>query len=142
MNTTPLIKEVLINVPSDKVWKAITDKDQMKQWYFDLADFRPEVGFEFEFMGGEKDKIFRHLCRITEVDEGKKLTYSWKYDGFEGISYVTFELQDEAGSTRVRLSHAGLESFPTIAEFNKENFVKGWNHIIGTSLKEYLVRSI
>jgi uncharacterized protein YndB with AHSA1/START domain len=30
-----------------KVWEAITDKAKMKQWYFDLSEFKPEVGFEF-----------------------------------------------------------------------------------------------
>lgn len=27
------------------VWKAITEKEWMKQWYFDLQEFKPEVGF-------------------------------------------------------------------------------------------------
>ena len=35
------------------VWTAITDKTWMKQWYFDLQEFKPEVGFTFEFVGGD-----------------------------------------------------------------------------------------
>jgi len=74
----PLVKEVLLNAPASKVWKAITNKDQMKKWYFDLAEFKPEVGFEFQFHAGDEKKQWLHLCKITEVAAGKKLTYSWK----------------------------------------------------------------
>ena len=52
-NTTsqPVIKEVLLDAPVSRVWKAITDKEDMKHWYFDFAEFKPEVGFEFQFYG-------------------------------------------------------------------------------------------
>jgi len=45
----------------------------------------------------------------------------------------------EGNKTRVKLTHTGLETFPASnADFAKGNFVQGWTHIIGTSLKEYL----
>jgi uncharacterized protein YndB with AHSA1/START domain len=139
MKNEPFVIERTFNAPVQKVWKAITDKDQMKQWYFDLAAFKPEVGFEFSFSGGPKDKQYLHLCRITEVVKEKKLTYSWRYDGYEGNSFVTFELFPENGKTRLRLTHEGLEAFPANNhDFAKENFVAGWTSIIGKSLGEFL----
>jgi len=139
MNPAPVIKEVLLNVSAPKVWKAITDKNEMKQWYFDLAEFKPEVGFEFQFHGGDEKKQWLHLCKVTEAITGKKLTYSWKYDGYGGISYVTFELFPEGSKTRLKLTHSGLESFPVdeVTEFNRENFEAGWESIICTSLKDF-----
>jgi uncharacterized protein YndB with AHSA1/START domain len=136
----PIIKEVLLNALVSKVWKAITDKNEMKQWYFDLAEFKAEVGFGFQFYGGDEKKQWLHLCMVTEVIKEKKLTYSWKYDGYEGISYVTFELFPEGKVTRLKLTHTGLESFPSdeVPEFNRENFVAGWNQIIGISIKEFV----
>ena len=60
------------------VWKAITDKTWMKQWYFDLKEFKPEVGFTFEFVGGHENGIqYHHICVVTEVIFEKKLVYSW-----------------------------------------------------------------
>jgi uncharacterized protein YndB with AHSA1/START domain len=140
MKTHPFVKEITINVTIEKVWNAITDKDQMKQWYFDLKEFKPEVGFEFQFYAGDEKKQWLHLCKITEVVKEKKLTYSWRYDGYSGISYVTFELLPENNKTRLKLTHAGLETFPgdTVPELRKENFAQGWNQIIGKSLKEFL----
>jgi uncharacterized protein YndB with AHSA1/START domain len=123
------------------VWKAITDKDQMKQWYFDIAAFKPEAGFEFQFYGeGKHGEKFLHLCKIIEAIPGKKLTYSWRYEGYEGDSFVTFELFGEGDKTRLKLSHKGLETFPVTAhnDFAKENFMEGWTYIIGKGLKEYV----
>ncbi|HTY38914.1 MAG TPA: SRPBCC domain-containing protein [Bacteroidota bacterium] len=138
-NTTPVIVERTFDAPIGRVWQAITDKQQMKQWYFDLAEFRAEVGFEFRFTGGTEEHQYLHICRITELVPGKKLTHSWRYDGFEGISFVTFELFDEGGRTRVKLTHSGLESFPASnPDFAKKNFEAGWTAIVGTSLKKYL----
>ena len=139
MNIEPFVIERTFNAPAAKVWKAITDRDEMSKWYFDLAAFKPVVGFEFSFEGGPDGRTYLHLCKITEVIEGRKLTYSWRYDGYEGNSFVTFELLEEDDKTRVKLTHAGLETFPASnADLAKENFVQGWTHIIGTSLKGYL----
>ncbi len=139
MNNEPIIIERTYNVPTATVWKAISDKNEMKKWYFDLAEFKPEVGFEFQFYGGKEERQYLHLCRITEVIVGRKLTYSWCYDGYEGISYVTFELFNEGKQTRLILTHKGLESFPVSnPDLARENFVEGWTHIINISLKEFL----
>ena len=112
----------------------------MKQWYFDLSEFKPEVDFEFQFQGeGTKGEKYMHLCKITEVIVGKKIAYSWRYDGYEGNSLVTFELFEEGDKTRLQLTHAGLETFPTKnPDFGKESFTKGWTHLIGTSLKKFI----
>jgi uncharacterized protein YndB with AHSA1/START domain len=139
MKTDPFTIERTFNAPVSKVWKALTDKDEMKKWYFDLAEFKPEVGFEFHFTGGPKGKEYLHLCKIAEVIEGKKLTYSWKYDGYAGESFVTFELFPQGNKTRLKLTHAGLETFPADnPDMAKKNFVQGWTAIVGTNLKEYL----
>jgi uncharacterized protein YndB with AHSA1/START domain len=138
MENKPIIVERKYNAPISKVWKAITDKEEMKQWYFDLAEFQPELGFKFQFIGGTEDNQYLHLCEVTEVIPEKKLTYSWRYDGYEGNSFVSFELFEKGDETRLKLTHRGLESFPNNPDFAKTNFEMGWDQIINTSLKEYL----
>jgi uncharacterized protein YndB with AHSA1/START domain len=142
MRNEPFVIERTYNAPVEKVWKAITDRDQMKQWYFDLAEFKPVVGFEFKFEGGTETRTYVHLCKITDVVVNRKLRYSWKYEGFEGISYVTFELFDEGeNKTRLKLTHEGLETFPALADFAKENFAKGWTEITGKMLKNFVEKN-
>jgi len=139
MRTNELVFERTYNAPIAKVWKAITDKNQMKEWYFDISSFRPQVGFEFQFTGGDESTQYVHLCRITEVSHGKKLCHTWRYEGFTGESKVCFELFHEEDKTRLKLIHSGLETFPADnPAFAKENFEEGWSHIIGKSLKEYV----
>lgn len=139
MNNEPFEIERTLNAPVEKVWKAITDKDQMRQWYFDLSAFEPVVGFEFEFTGGSKEKSYLHKCKITAVEPNKKLAYSWQYDGYPGYSEVTMELSEQGDKTKLKLTHTGLESFPAgNKDFEKSSFEKGWTYIIGTSIINFL----
>ena len=139
MKAEPFVIERVYNAPITKVWEAITDNNKMKEWYFQLEDFKPEVGFTFTFNGGSKEKTYIHLCEVTEVIPGKKLTHSWNYEGYPGGSFVTWELFDEGDKTRLKLTHAGLETFPQdTKDFSRESFTKGWTHITGTSLANYL----
>lgn len=130
--------ERIYNAPVGKVWEAITDNTKMKEWYFDLAEFKPEVGFEFEFYGESEGVKYRHLCKVTAVEKEKKLAYSWRYDGYPGNSVVTFELFPEGEKTKIKLTHEGLETFPDLKDFKRESFAAGWNEIIGNILKTYV----
>ncbi|MEJ7735949.1 MAG: SRPBCC domain-containing protein [Chitinophagaceae bacterium] len=131
--------ERTFNAPVEKVWKAITDKDQMKLWYFDIADFKAESGFEFKFEAKSEDKSYLHLCKITEVIPGEKPSYSWRYEGYEGNSFVSFELFPEGDQTRLLLTHDGLETFPAdVPDFARECFATGWTEIIGLNLKNFV----
>ena len=139
MSNEPIIVKQTYKAPVYKVWEALTVKEQMKKWYFDLAEFKPELGFKFSFTGGTEEKSYLHLCRITELEFERKLTHTWVYEGFEGVSFVSWELFAVGDKTRVKLTHAGLETFPKAnKDFARENFVEGWNHIVGVSLKEFV----
>lgn len=140
MTTKPFYIERVFETDNYNLWRALTEKELMKLWYFDLKEFRAEVGFTFQFISGPKDGIqYIHLCEVTEVILHKKLTYSWKYEGYEGISYVTFELIEMDKKTKLQLTHTGLESFPiSNSDFALHNFEAGWNQIINTSLKEFI----
>jgi uncharacterized protein YndB with AHSA1/START domain len=133
----------LLHAPLQKVWSAITDKEEMKAWYFDLAEFRPEIGFQFSFTGGpEGGPVYVHLCEVTEVIAQKKLTYSWKYEGFPGISWVTFDLEPQGENTLLTLTHIGLESIaPSGPDFALKNFKEGWNHFVNNALPAYVEQS-
>ncbi len=66
MNNQPIVLERLLNAPAAKVWAALTEKDEMKNWYFDLPDFKAEKGFQFQFNGGPPEKQYLHLCEVPK----------------------------------------------------------------------------
>ena len=135
-----VIIERTLNAPVARVWQALTDVDQMSNWYFDLKEFKPEVGFEFEFIVEHEGNTYHHLCEVTEVVPQKTIAYTWRYKGEPGNSLVTIELFPDGNKTKLRLTHEGLETFPKTPAYARKNFEAGWTAIIGSELKQFVER--
>lgn len=127
-------------VSTDILWKAVTDKDEMKEWYFKVEEFVPEVGFEFQFWGESETRKYLHFCKITEAIDGKRICYSWEYDGISGSTLLCFDISAiSEKSCELILTHKGFETFPAeMNELKAENFEIGWKQILGTSLRNYI----
>lgn len=136
----PIVVEQTFNVTRPELWKAITELNQMTKWFFEnIESFEPKVGFETNFVVKNNNRIFPHLWRITEVEPEEKITYNWKYEGYEGDSYVTFKLSEYKDGSKLTLIHRVTESFSqNIEEFKRESCIGGWNWFIRKSLKNYL----
>lgn len=129
------------NASAEKIWQAITDRNQMKQWYFEMLEtFEPKAGFTTRFNVPHEGKNFVHVWKVTEVVPGKKISYEWKYEGYPGNSLVTFELNADEGKTMITLTHENLDTFlpGSNPELSGENFKQGWTSLIGSSLKTFL----
>jgi uncharacterized protein YndB with AHSA1/START domain len=140
-STDAVIVERTLNAPVPRVWQAVTDVEQMRQWYFDLKEFKPEPGFEFEFVVEHEGNSYHHLCRVTEVVPQKRIAYTWRYKGEPGDSLVTIELSPEGENTRLKLTHSGIETFPKTPAYARKNFEAGWTAIIGTELKQFIEKT-
>ena len=140
MNSEDVIVERIYNAHIAKVWDAITKVDEMRNWYFQLEDFKPEVGFKFDFIGGPEDGTkYLHLCEVTEIEEGKKIAYSWRYDNYPGNSIVTWTLLEKGEHTLLQLTHTGIETLEEGGpDFARANFLAGWTYFVHTALKGYL----
>jgi uncharacterized protein YndB with AHSA1/START domain len=126
-----------LNVPVARVWEALNDVGKIRHWYFDLKEFKPKAGFEFEFVVEHEGHSYHHLCRVTEVIPQRKLAYTWRYKGERGDSLVTFELFAEGEKTRLKLTHTGIETFPKTPAYARKNFEAGWTGI-ATELENFL----
>ena len=134
----PLVIERAIAAPVARVWQALTTTEEMRRWFFDLAEFKAEPGFEFRFAVVHEGFNYDHRCRVMAVIPNKKLAFAWRYVGYEGDSLVTIELFAEGNRTRVKLTHTGLETFPAIPPFARKNFMRGWTEIIGSALGDFV----
>ena len=122
------------------VWDAITQHQQMRNWFFDqIPEFRAEVGFKTQFNVQAPSRDFFHLWEITEVIPLKRIVYNWKYKGLKGDSFVIIELAKKGNSTQITLTTQVTEDFDdSIPEFKRESCVGGWNYFIKDRLYNYL----
>ncbi len=136
----PIIIEQKVNAPAEKVWKALTARDEMKIWYFDIPDFIPEAGAVFNFYEPGEEKKYHHQAEILEIIPEKKLKHTWFYPEFsDRKTTVTWELEPQGESTLIRLIHENINGFNDLGEnFSEKAFTEGWTQIIEQSLKRYL----
>jgi len=137
---SPVVVEQTFNASKEKVWNAITVKDEMIQWYFPMIpEFKPEVGFETLFTVEHEGRVFPHRWKVLEVEPCKKISYTWKYDNYDGDGYVTFEIIEGCDKTRLQLTCTITEDFDdSIPEFKRESCVGGWEYFIKQQLRSYL----
>jgi uncharacterized protein YndB with AHSA1/START domain len=136
----PVVVEQTFEAPIDKVWKALTEIDQMRQWYFEnIPEFKAEVGFETQFVVSNEGRDFPHMWRITAVEPGRTIAYDWKFDGYPGNGLVVFELSQQGSVTTLTLTQTVRETFPDeIPEFRRENCIAGWDYFLKDRLKKFL----
>lgn len=140
METQPFVIEMDYDAPVEKVWKAITDPDDMKQWYFDLPSFTLKVAVPKEIEKFEDpDTMFLNKCFAVEMIDGKKISYAWKYEAYPGNSLITFELSEKGKKTKLLFTHQGLETYPVSnPEVARDNIVSSWRYMLDTAIKVFL----
>jgi uncharacterized protein YndB with AHSA1/START domain len=112
--------------PPAKVWRALTDPELLGRWLM-ANDMRPIVGHKFKFTATPRngwDGVCH--CQVLEVDEPRRLRYSWRGDG--GTAWldtvVTWTLTPTAsGGTLLHLEHAGFTPANDVAF---QEMGKGW----------------
>lgn len=134
--------EITYHAPTSEVWAALTNKERIREWFFDVSDFEVKPGIEFEFKKPGFKREFLHRCRILDAKDNEKLQYTWAYPGLmDGESVVTWELIPRGNATSLRLTHEDLSLHKEGGEsFTLKRFESGWGDILGKSLASYLER--
>lgn len=141
--SNPIVIEQIFNTSAEKLWLAITDENQMLQWFFgEMSSFKPVVGFKTKFNVRNNETDYLHAWEVLEVLPGKKIVYSWKYPNYKGDSFVSWELFEENDSVLLKFTHTGIETFPKDnPDFSRESCSAGWNYFIGNRLKQFIERN-
>lgn len=136
-------KVVEIEASAETVFKALTDPDELTQWFPDAAELEPKVGGKTRFTfykdskrtnptnkKRETDKSTKG--RILDLVKNKKLAYTWQHEGVPDFpeTVVTWELESlSSNRTRVTLTHSGFTGKePSNVSF--EGHDQGWSHFI------------
>jgi uncharacterized protein YndB with AHSA1/START domain len=137
-NTEDVIKEITIDAPVSKVWKALTEPEQIVNWLMPPENFELKVGTTFNMLGTSKGVEYPHICTITEIIPEKKLSYTWAVKDKLSDTLVTYELEDQNGKTKLTLTHSGWDKVKLTTEgTHRDDYNNGWEHVI-PGLKKYL----
>jgi len=136
----PITVQQTFEASIETVWQAITELEQMQQWYFpNIPEFRPELGFETQFLIQNEGRNFTHIWKVKEVIPNQLIGYSWNFEEYIGEAYSNFHLEEKEGKTQLTLESHVVEEFPSnISEFKRESGQAGWDYLIKESLANFL----
>ncbi len=110
--------ERVFDASVDEVFEALTSEAAVAKWFGPSDDFKVTVHAWDCVVGGQYRVQFdtpdgAHICvgRFQEILPGKRLTYTWSWEGRPPMdTLVSFEMEAADGKTQLKMSHAG---FPT-----------------------------
>jgi uncharacterized protein YndB with AHSA1/START domain len=140
MTTTNIVCNVSVEIkaPISKVWRALTDPEQIKKYLFGtntISDWR--VGSPITFAGVWDGKPYEDKGTILAIEPEKLLKYNyWSNwageDTLENRQIISYQLKSENGKTIFTLIQENCPS-----EEAKEHSAGNWNMVL-SSLKEML----
>lgn len=130
-NESTLTVKRTINADKETIFKALTDEEIMKKWFFAGPDgwsatvkSKAKVGEEYKIdMHGEND-TYTHTGTFKEVVPNDKIVFTWNSKSVQD-TLVTITLTEQNGGTEVKLVHEFMPS-----KEMKENHTKGWTVIL------------
>jgi len=128
---TAIVEELTIEAPPQRVWGAITQQDEIVQWWAYEARVTPEVGSlaEFRFRQG----AFVMQFEVAELDQDEKVRWISKSPPQWAGSSVTWQLTPVHNGTRLIFTHDGFAQ----ADEAHEGTRGAWVYFLA-SLKSYL----
>jgi len=131
--------EVEIAAPPERVFQALTDPAQARQWLsgpgFELKiwEMDARLGGKWRFLcresGGHAEKYnvdeFDHCGEILEIDPPRLLVYTWItnfHDDPSRKTVVRWELTPTATGTHLKVTHSGLAQEPKA----RGDYAQGW----------------
>ncbi len=125
----------------ESIFKALTDPEELKQWFAPegmttpIVNFKPKIGSSYRIcMQGKDGKQYCSVGKIQELEEPIKLVLSWKWEGVDSKeTLLTFSLKKvDENVTELILIHEGFTSEKDMGEHKK-----GWTTALN-KLEEHL----
>jgi uncharacterized protein YndB with AHSA1/START domain len=122
--------ERVFSIDRPTMWTLWTDEEHAGRWMRpSLTEFEPTIAsidprpsgtYRFEMIG--KDGSVRAVSgQFVEVDEPKRLVFTWSWDGSEEESLVEVLLSEVRDGTKVSISHTRFDS-----QESAEQHEDGW----------------
>ena len=137
---TPVVKIVTVKTPPDQAFRRFTA--EMATWWplrshsLGQADsetvvMEPQVGGRIvERIRGGRESVWG---TVTAWDPPRRVAFTW-HPGQDPATAQDVEVRfsaEEAGGTRVQLTHRGFERLGAMARKASRGYSLGWKHVLG-----------
>ncbi|MBN3943554.1 MAG: SRPBCC domain-containing protein [Nostoc sp.] len=100
--------EVFYPYPPQRVWQVLTNRQALAIWLME-NDFEPRLGHKFRFVHSTLPGLEGDIdCQVIELDEPRRLAFTWQDSMMCQPSVVTWTIQPVVGGTKLLLEHKGL----------------------------------
>ncbi len=131
-----LTLERRLPAPRERVYRAWTEADEIRQWWalsgmtIEVADFDIRVGGRFRLaMRSQEDNLYVAFGEYSVVDPPAKLVHTWQWEedgpGGEQVMRVTVEFLEDGDATRLVLTHENFRD-----QDAADNHNSGWTNKI------------
>lgn len=112
--TDSIEREITVAGPIGKVWRALTDADELAQWFGDSAELELKPGGGFRVGWSEYNSIVDGV--VETVEYPTLFSYRWEAgttaDGTVWTTRVTFTLEETDDVTTVKVVETGFAELP------------------------------
>ena len=98
-------REVVLEAPVEEVWEALTDPEQLEEWFANDVELDLEPGGDGVFRWDDGEE--RHAV-VEEVVPERRFTFTWDNEG-----RVEIELEEVEGGTRVLVTETAGAGWST-----------------------------
>ena len=139
MSADSIVIDMFYPHPLQKVWEALTQSEALGVWLMP-NDFEPRLGHEFTFRVAPGQGWSGTIaCQVIELTDLQRLAFTWRGDGMNYDTLVTFTIEPAEGGTHLRLEHSGFASGGQIGFSVRDMLASGWNsRILREKLPNYL----
>src|SRR5690554_1957229 len=132
LNNKKVTESKRIHAPAEAVWRALTDKKLIKQYFFGTeAESEWKKGSPITFTGEWEGQEYVDKGTIREIDNEKLLSFDyWSsmsglVDKPENYATVTYEMESGNGQTELTVTQEGFKD-----EEAYEHSASGWQEIL------------
>lgn len=147
-----IISEIEIAAPAERVFRALTESDQLVRWFTDAScpvkfwKMDARLGGRYSY-GTETSKLtvngvneFKCHGEILEFDPPRLLVYTWISNWHldpEKETLVRWELTPLASGTHIKVTHSGLAQDPE----SRKDYSGGWPGVV-EKLKQFVEHTL
>ena len=141
--TIEIKKNVVIDASPEVVFRAITDPNELTNWFPDHAILEPKVGGKMKFSFYKNSKRGNQECgrdrdkfaegTISKFILNKKISYTWQnsYEPDFPRTVVIWELEKiDNDKTNLKLLHTGFKADGKVKQYDE-----GWSHFLKELIK-------